>query len=196
MNRYFILFKPYKMVSQFISPYKQSKLCDLDFEFPEGTNAVGRLDNESEGLLILTTDKLLSKKLLHPTKKHLRHYVVQVEKLVGEEALNTLRTGVEILIKGQNRVYKTQACRVNIISRPHFLRDELHELNNNYPNTWLEFILMEGKNRQIRKMCKAVRHKCRRLVRTKIEDLEVGDLQPGEVKEIEQEKLFTLLKLN
>ena len=80
LERYFITYKPYKMISQFISPYVQRKLGELDFDFPEGTNAVGRLDNDSEGLLILTTDKTLTNRLLHPTRKHKRSYVVQVEK--------------------------------------------------------------------------------------------------------------------
>jgi 23S rRNA pseudouridine2457 synthase len=196
VNRYFIIYKPYKMISQFVSPYEQSKLCDLDFVFPPGTNAVGRLDDESEGLLILTNDKTLTKKLFDPEKKHKRNYIVQVEKMMGEEALKQLNEGIDILIKGQNRIYKTQACSVKIIDKPHFLPKRPESLREDLPQTWLEFILTEGKNRQIRKMCKAVRHKCKRLVRTKIEDLEIGNLQPGDVKEIEKEELFKLLKFN
>ena len=188
MNRYFIIYKPYKMVSQFISPYEQSKLGDLNYNFPQGTNAVGRLDDESEGLLILTTDKALTQRLLHPEKKHTRSYIVQVEKIISQEALQQLNTGVQILIKGQNRLYTTQACQVTIINKPKSLREDL-------PQTWLQFILTEGKNRQIRKMCTAIRHKCRRLIRTKIEDLDLGTMQPGDVVEIEQEELFKLLKL-
>ena len=117
MNRYFIIYKPYKMVSQFVSSHEQRKLDELDFEFPEGTNAVGRLDDESEGLLILTTDKTLTKRLLHPEKKHSRNYIVQVEKIVGELALNRLKTGIEILIKGQNRPYTTLPCQVTVIEK-------------------------------------------------------------------------------
>lgn len=183
------------MVSQFISPYEQSKLGDLNFNFPQGTNAVGRLDDESEGLLILTTDKTLTQRLLHPEKKHTRSYIVQVEKIISEEALQQLNTGVQILIKGQNRLYTTQACQVTIISKPLNLCPRQKCLREDLPQTWLEFILTEGKNRQIRKMCTAVRHKCRRLIRTKIEDLELGTMQPGEVVEIEQTQLFKLLKL-
>src|ERR1700741_1928474 len=109
------------MVSQFVSPYEQSKLCDLDFDFPPGTNAVGRLDDESEGLLILTNDKTLTKRLLNPEKKHKRNYIVQVEKIIGEDALHQLNTGIDILIKGQNRIYTTQACEVNVIEKPDYL---------------------------------------------------------------------------
>jgi 23S rRNA pseudouridine2457 synthase len=194
MNRYFIVYKPYKMISQFISPYKQRKLGELNYEFPEGTNAVGRLDNDSEGLLILTNDKTLTKKLLHPSKKHKRNYIVQVEKKIEEPSLIKLRNGIEIIVK-QKGIYKTLPCEVNLIEQPENLAKREHAFREELPQSWLEFILTEGKNRQIRKMCSAVRHDCKRLIRTKIENLELGDMKPGEVKEIEQKKLFELLLL-
>jgi 23S rRNA pseudouridine2457 synthase len=184
------------MVSQFVSSHEQRKLDELNFVFPEGTNAVGRLDDESEGLLILTTDKTLTKRLLHPEKKHSRNYIVQVEKIVGELALNCLKTGIEILIKGQNRPYTTLPCQVTVIEKPKNLPFRENSLREDLPQTWLEFVLTEGKNRQIRKMCRIVGHKCKRLIRTKIEDLELGNMVPGEVKEIEQNNLFELLRLD
>jgi 23S rRNA pseudouridine2457 synthase len=183
------------MVSQFVSPYLQNKLGDLDFTFPQGTNAVGRLDDESEGLLILTTDKTLTQRLLHPNNNHKRNYTVQVEKIISDENITKLNTGIEILIKGQNRLYTTQACVVTRIDKPENLALRDKTLRDDLPQSWLEFELTEGKNRQIRKMCSAVRHKCRRLIRTKIENLELGIMQPGDVKEIEQKELFDLLKL-
>ena len=195
LERYFITYKPYKMISQFISPYVQRKLGELDFDFPEGTNAVGRLDNDSEGLLILTTDKTLTNRLLHPTRKHKRSYVVQVEKKIDEATLNRLREGMDILVKGKG-AYKTQPCEVNVIEKPKNLPDREHAFRESLPHSWLEFVLKEGKNRQIRKMCGGVWHDCKRLIRTKIENLELGDMQPGEVREIEKEKLFELLLLD
>lgn len=183
------------MVSQFVSPYKQNKLSDLNYIFPEGTNAVGRLDYESEGLLILTTDKTLTKRLFDPQKKHKRNYTVQVNKIMGEEGLQQLNTGVDILIKGQNRTYTTEACIVKIINKPNYLPERENTLRENLPNTWLEFVLTEGKNRQIRKMCKAVKHKCKRLIRTKIENLELGNLKSGEVKELDEAQIIKLLNL-
>lgn len=183
------------MISQFVSPYKQRLLGDLDYQFPEGTNAVGRLDDNSEGLLILTTDKTLTKRLLHPERKHKRNYIVQVEKVVGDEALHKLRNGLEILVKRKG-VYMTQACEVNVIEKPINLPARDKAFKEYLPQSWLEFVLTEGKNRQIRKMCSAVRHDCKRLIRTKIENLDLGDMQPGEVREIEQTKLFELLLLN
>lgn len=196
LNRYFIIYKPYKMLSQFVgSLAEQRKLNALNFGFPIGTNAVGRLDDESEGLLILTTDKTLTKRLLHPDKKHSRTYMVQVEKIVNEQTLHCLKTGIEILIKGQNRPYTTLPCDVRIIDKPKNLPFRENTLREDLPQTWLEFKLTEGKNRQIRKMCRIVGHKCKRLIRTKIEDLDLETMQPGDVEEIEQKKLFKLLNL-
>ncbi len=182
------------MISQFVSPYEQRLLGDLDFDFPEGTHAVGRLDDESEGLLILTTDKTLTNRLLHPAKKHLRVYLVQVKKQVETQTLETLRNGLEIVIKRRG-AYKTQACDVRLIEQPTDLPARIPAVEEFEKHSWLQFTLTEGKNRQIRKMCAAVKHKCKRLIRTKIEDLDLGDMQPGEVREIEQQKLFALLKL-
>ena len=186
MHRYFIVYKPYKMISQFISPNDHRKLGELNFEFPEGTNAVGRLDNDSEGLLILTTDTKLTQRLLHPDKKHKRSYVVQVEKKVNDETIQKLCSGIDIFVKRKIGSYKTQPCVINLIDKPSNLAPRADTLMEHIPHSWLEFVLTEGKNRQIRKMCKAVRHKCRRLIRTRIEDLELGNMQPGEVRQIKQ----------
>lgn len=190
--RYFVIYKPYKMVSQFVSSHKLRLLCDLDYTFPEGTNAVGRLDNDSEGLLILTNDKSLVGKLMHPDRKRSKRYVVQVEKMVSEEKLNFLRNGVNILVKGKGE-YFTKECEVNIIDKPNYLPERGHSFRDDLPQTWLEFVLKEGKNRQIRKMCSAVRHDCKRLIRTHIEDLDIIGMKAGEVKEIGQEELFRKL---
>lgn len=192
MHRYFIIYKPYKMLSQFVSPYQHRLLGDLDFEFPPGTQAVGRLDEESEGLLILTTDKKLNKRLLLPERQHKRSYIVQVQKDISEENIRILRNGVEILIK-QRGAYITQSCEVQKITQPIKLADRADPITNFVPHSWLTFTLTEGKNRQIRKMCKAVGHKCLRLIRTRIENLGLEDMTPGEVREIKQEELFNKL---
>lgn len=192
--RYFVIYKPYKMVSQFVSPHKLRLLCDLEYDFPEGTNAVGRLDNDSEGLLILTNDKSLTAKLMHPDRKRSKRYVVQVEKIVGEDALNKLRTGIHILVKGKGE-YFTKECEVNVIPKPDYLPERGHPYREDLPQTWLEFVLKEGKNRQIRKMCSGVRHDCKRLVRTHIENLDIIGMRAGEVKEVERKELFLKLGL-
>jgi 23S rRNA pseudouridine2457 synthase len=194
LPRYFIVYKPYKMISQFVSPYEHRLLGDLDFSFPEGTHAVGRLDDDSEGLLILTTDKSLTKRLLHPDRKHKRTYVVQVELKVEPAALKKLSEGIEIIIKRKGN-YVTQPCEVKLIEKPKDLPERAHAFKEFLPHSWLEFVLTEGKNRQIRKMCSAVRHDCKRLIRTHIEDLNLNTMQPGDVKEIDQTELFELLHL-
>lgn len=194
MQRYFVIYKPYKMISQFVSPHKKRLLGELEFDFPEGTHAVGRLDDDSEGLLVLTTDKSLTRRLFLSGQPHKRNYVVQVEKKVSPETLHKLRTGMEILVKSKG-VYMTQPCEVNIIGKPSWLPERAHAFRDDLPQTWMEIILTEGKNRQIRKMCAGVYHPCKRLIRTKIEDLGIEGMQPGEVKEYSREDLFRLLHL-
>ena len=116
-NRYFIINKPYKMVSQFISPDNVNLLGAIDYDFPEGIHAIGRLDNNSEGLLILTTNKRVTALLFQSEKPHKRKYLVQVEKVVNEERLHQLRTGVKIRIKGGGD-YITTPCDVQIVEKP------------------------------------------------------------------------------
>src|SRR6188768_3481004 len=98
-HRYFIVNKPCDMVSQFISPHAVRLLGDLDFDFPEGTHAIGRLDSHSEGLLILTTNKKVTRLLFEGEKPHKRTYLVQVRNEVSPEKLEHLRTGVDIEVQ-------------------------------------------------------------------------------------------------
>ena len=188
--------KPYNMLSQFVSPYPHHRLLgDLEFNFPEGTHAVGRLDEHSEGLLILTNDKSITRNLLHPKKQHTRQYLVQVQKIMSDETIEQLKSGITILIK-QRGEYLTKPCLVRRIEEPNNIPSNELLGKDYFPSTWLEFTLTEGKNRQIRKMCKAVKHKCKRLLRTKIENLELGELKAGEVLELEKEIFFSRLNLS
>lgn len=193
-HRYFIVNKPYKMVSQFISPDKVNLLGDLNFSFPEGTHAIGRLDNNSEGLLILTTNKRVTKLLFESQTPHKRTYLVQVEKHVNEKSLNELQTGILIRVKGGG-YYTTSPCKVEIVEKPKNLPKRGHEFREDLPHTWLTITLTEGKFHQIRKMVSAVHHHCKRLIRISIEDLELEDLQPGCVREIRENEFFKKLKI-
>lgn len=193
-DRYFIIYKPYKMVSQFISPDNVNLLGDLDFDFPEGTHAIGRLDNNSEGLLILTTNKKVTRLLFQSEIPHIRTYLVQVEKVVSPEALFKLRNGISIRITG-DEYYTTAKCDVDIVTRPDNLPPRDHEFRADLPQTWLRMTLTEGKFHQIRKMVSSVYHDCKRLIRISIEGLELGDMQPGQVREIEEGEFFRLLKI-
>jgi 23S rRNA pseudouridine2457 synthase len=194
-HRYFILHKPYNMVSQFISPDEVNVLGDLHFKFPEGTHAIGRLDNHSEGLLILTTNKKVTRLLFQGEVPHKRTYLVKVQYKVEEEALQRLRSGITML--GRKGVtFTTLPCEVEIVPKPTCLSLGHTEQTEYIAYTWLRMTLTEGKYHQIRKMVAAVRHRCVRLIRVSIEDLELGDLLPGHVREIEETEFFERLKID
>lgn len=182
------------MVSQFISSHRVRLLGDLDFDFPEGTHAIGRLDNHSEGLLILTTNKKITTLLFKGEVPHKRVYLVQVRKVVTEEGVERLRTGVPIRVKGGGD-YMTTPCEASIVEKPEiFLRAE-EQLKEYQPSSWLLITLTEGKFHQVRKMVAAIGHQCKRLIRVAIENLTLDDLAPGAVKEIEEGVFFEKLKI-
>jgi 23S rRNA pseudouridine2457 synthase len=192
---YFIVYKPCNMVSQFVSPHSVRLLGNLDFTFPEGTHAVGRLDKDSEGLLILTTNKKLTRLLFMGERLHRRTYLVQVNKRVTIDELERLRSGVTIKVQGGEN-YLSRPAEVDIIDPPEYLPAPAIELTPQAPYTWLKITLTEGKFHQVRKMIGAIRHRVHRLVRISIEDLTLGKLQPGEVREMEEKELFAKLFLN
>lgn len=193
-HRYFILNKPYNMVSQFVSTHEVGLLGDINFTFPEGTHAIGRLDNLSEGLLILTTNKKITRLLFQGKQPHKRTYLVLVKHKVSDENLVRLRTGVSIRVRGGEQ-YISTPCEVEIVTEPEISFSSPYVMTNYIDYTWLRITLTEGKFHQVRKMVAAIRHRCQRLIRVSIEDLTLGDLQPGCVKEIPEEDFFALLKL-
>jgi 23S rRNA pseudouridine2457 synthase len=193
-HRYFCIYKPYNMVSQFVSPDHVGLLGDIDFDFPEGTHAIGRLDSHSEGLLLLTTNKKVTRLLFESKIPHKRTYLVQVKNEVTAESLETLRTGVTIRIKGDVD-WVTTPCDAEIVEKPANLPEGAFTFKHDLPHTWLAITLTEGKFHQVRKMVKAVRHRCQRLIRTSIEDMQLGDLKPGEVRELGEEVFFRQLKI-
>jgi len=190
--RYFIINKPFNMVSQFVSNDHVRLLGGLNYHFPEGTHAIGRLDNNSEGLLILSTNKKLTRLLFQGTVPHKRKYLVQVNYTFTEESLQQLQEGISFKIKG-GKYYQSLPCEALITDKPDNLFSNGFPLNEKQPNTWLYITLTEGKYHQIRKMIGALRHRCLRLIRISIEDLELGNMQPGEVMEIEEGELFSKL---
>jgi len=191
-HRYFMLHKPYGMESQFISPHPGPLLGDLPFSFPAGTHAIGRLDKYSEGLLLLTTNKKITSLLFEAAVPHKRTYLVQVKHKVSEESLLQLQNGVSIRIT-DNEYYTTPPCEVYRAEPSQFPSPRL------FPpyveSTWLSITITEGKFRQVRKMVAAIRHRCMRLIRVSIEDMELGNLQPGSIKETDQSTFFRQLKL-
>ena len=181
------------MVSQFVSSHDVKLLGDMDFEFPEGTHAIGRLDSPSEGLLILTTDKTVTRKLFLAKQAHTRSYLVMVQHKMTDETLRALQNGVSIPINDTD-FYLAKPYSVKIINDPTSLYKYATDPREIYPHTWLLITLTEGKFRQVRKMVMAVKHRCLRLIRLSISNILLDDLAPGKVKELDEEKFYQLLQ--
>ena len=194
VHRYFILYKPDDMVSQFKSTDNVRLLGDINFDFPVGTHAIGRLDKDSEGLLLLTTDKKVTRLLFQGKQPHRRTYVVQVKNVMTEETAAQLSAGITISA-AQGQEYLTTPCSVMLIDKPIYIQDALIPLHEKVKNSWVSITLTEGKFHQVRKMVAAVQHKCVRLIRVSIEDLHVEGINPGEVKEVSRDYFYETLKL-
>ena len=194
-NRYFIINKPTNMVSQFVSTHEVGLLGDLDFNFPIGTHAIGRLDKDSEGLLILTTDKKVTRLLFHAAQPHKRTYLVMVRNEITLQTLQQLKEGVPIPIK-DGVYYIAKPTSIEIINNPMELYKYAADHRDLYPNTWLLITLTEGKFRQVRKMVMAVKHRCQRLIRLSISNIALGNLPPGEVREINAAEFYGLLGIH
>ena len=180
------------MVSQFISSHKVGLLGDIDFNFPEGTHAIGRLDNESEGLLLLTTDKRVTRLLFLAAQPHKRTYLVMVQNEISPQTFVRLKEGVPIRIKS-GEYYTAKPDEIKIIKYPAELYAYAADRREIYPHTWLLITLTEGKFRQVRKMVLSVRHRCLRLIRLSISDMMLDDLPPGSVKEFDGEEFYKKL---
>lgn len=190
-NHYhFIMHKPYGYICQFVCELKKKKLiCEL-YNFPEGTMAIGRLDEDSEGLLLLTTDGLMSERIR--SKKIEKEYYAQVDGIITDEAIAELRKGVEIGIR--NVKYITNPCKATkIIPIPDFPeRSRRIRGDHHGPTSWVSITLTEGKFRQVRKMTAAVGFPTLRLVRVRIGDLHLYDLAIGAVKEVDLNSFFEI----
>ncbi|MES2748438.1 MAG: pseudouridine synthase [Bacteroidota bacterium] len=182
-HRHFLIHKPYGYLSQFVYELKRNKkkLGEL-YDFPPNTMAIGRLDEDSEGLLLLTTDGMMSE--IVRSKKVEKEYYVQVDGIVTQEAIEQLKNGVEIGFNGKK--YMTRKCQAAILeSEPKFgergkkIRDDRHG-----PTSWLTITINEGKFRQVRKMTSAVGFPTLRLVRIRVGNLHLNDLKAGEVLEV------------
>jgi 23S rRNA pseudouridine2457 synthase len=194
LNKYFIVHKPFQVLSQFTSNEGKKTLKDF-FDVPSDVYPVGRLDYDSEGLLILTNDKYLTDFLLNPLNEHEREYWVQVEGLVTSAAIDMLKGGVTINIDG--KLYRTKKCQAEILSQPKDIgqRNPPIRVRKTVPDSWLQLILTEGKNRQVRKMTAKVGFPTLRLIRYRIEKISLDDLKAGEMKILSQTELYTLLQI-
>ena len=194
MHRYFVLNKPANMVSQFISSHNVPLLSDLPFHFPEGTHAIGRLDKDSEGLLLLTTDKSITRLIFSPKKSHKRTYLIMMQNEMTEETFQHLQNGVMIKIKNGEE-YQAKPETIKRVYIPVMLYPFASDPREAYPHTWLLITLTEGKYRQVRKMVLALRHRCLRLIRLQIENITLDGIVPGEVKELDKKTFFELARL-
>ena len=183
------------MLSQFTSQEGKQTLKSY-FDVPTDVYAVGRLDYDSEGLLILSNDKKLNHALLNPAHQHDREYWVQVEGNITAAAIEQLQSGVEIAVDG--KIYFTKKCRATIFETAPIVpaRNPPIRVRKTIPDSWLKIKLTEGKNRQVRKMTAAVGFPTLRLIRNAIENCQLNGLQPGEMQKYSQAEMFALLALN
>ncbi|MGB3206037.1 MAG: pseudouridine synthase [Crinalium sp.] len=203
MYRYILFYKPYNVLSQFTTPDVGEPQPGEETDLPSTLKdyipipdiyPVGRLDRDSEGLLLLTNNGRLQHRLSNPQFGHKRTYWVQVERIPDEQALQQLRKGVVI------KNYRTRPAKVELLPGEPNLppREPPIRYRKNVPTAWLEMMLTEGKNRQVRRMTAAVGFPTLRLVRFAIAHLDLTGLQAGEWRELtstEQQMLMQLSKI-
>lgn len=194
MNFYCAIYKPFNVLSQFTSQDGKQTLKDF-FDVPVDVYAVGRLDYDSEGLLILTNDKKLNHALLNPVHEHKREYWVQVDGLITNEAIQELQQGVTISIDGKK--HRTKKCVASVFATAPQVPDRNPPVRfrKNIPTSWIKIQLTEGKNRQVRRMTAAVGFPTLRLIRHSIEKCTVQGLQPGEMRLLEEKEIYKLLSI-
>ncbi|NJC27052.1 pseudouridine synthase [Neolewinella antarctica] len=186
MHHHYLLNKPHSTLSQFTHQHttrKNKKMLGPLHDFVPGTMAVGRLDENSEGLLLLTTDGKLSEQIRSAAVE--KEYYVQVFGEISEDAVTQVANGIDIGIAGEK--YRTKDCEVRLLTEdPNFCfpPKRIHRPNHG-PTSWVSVTLREGKYRQVRKMLAAVGHPVIRLVRVRIGRILLGDLEAGEVREMD-----------
>ncbi len=192
---YYLIYKPFGMLSQFSPEGNKPVLADLPVTLPPDVYPVGRLDADSEGLLLFTNDKRLNNRLLNPKFRHLRTYWAQLEGEITNEALHQLAEGVTISVDG--KPYQTLPAQAERLPDEPTLpaRNPPIRFRANIPTTWVSLTLYEGKNRQVRKMTAAAGFPTLRLVRWAIENLTADGMRPGDVKALTWDEVKRGLKL-
>ena len=186
--QYYLLYKPFQVLSQFTS--SDGKLCLKDIiEVEKDVYPVGRLDYDSEGLLLLTNDTSINHQLLHPSFEHQRTYWVQVDGAITQEAANALSKGVTIHIDGKD--YKTKPASVKLL--PDTLqvpdRNPPIRFRKTIPATWASIQLTEGKNRQVRKMFASVGFPVLRLIRAQMGSYTIDKMQAGDLLSLTEQEV-------
>ena len=176
--RYYVLHKPFDVLTQFTDQAGRATLKDF---FPHsGVYPVGRLDRDSEGLLLLTDDGPLAHRLTDPRYEHPRTYLAQVERIPDDSALEPLRRGLAL------KDGWTRPAEAELLAEPPALpeRSVPIRFRKNVPTAWIRLVLREGRNRQVRRMTAAIGHPTLRLVRVAIGPVLLGDLAPGAWREL------------
>ena len=192
MFRYFIVYKPYQTLSQFSAVPGKKTLADF-FSVPRDVYPVGRLDEDSEGLLLLTNDTKLNHRLLDPAFEHEREYWVQVEGNFTQQAAMQMEQGIQLTIKG--KAEQTKHCVVHTFDTAPRVEERVPAVRyrKSVPASWIKIILKEGKNRQVRKMTAKVGFPTLRLIRYRIEKIELNDLKPGAMIELSKKTVYKKL---
>ncbi|PUZ26675.1 pseudouridine synthase [Chitinophaga costaii] len=189
---YYLIYKPYEVLTRFSPEAGKATLAD-HFRVPKDVYPVGRLDYDSEGLLLLTNDTTINNRLLNPTFAHSREYWVQVDGAITADAINQLQHGVNINIEGKR--YRTKRCTAMAFDHEPAV-PERHppiRFRKSIPAPWIRLILTEGKNRQVRKMTAAVGFPTLRLIRYRIGHLSVEGMQPGDMRTLTRDEVETQL---
>ncbi|MBS1596678.1 MAG: pseudouridine synthase [Bacteroidetes bacterium] len=192
MAHYYIIYKPFQVLSQFTSEDGKQSLKDF-FQVPRDVYPVGRLDYDSEGLLILTNDSQLNHRLLNPLFAHEREYWVQVDGDISQAAIDQLQCGVSITVDG--KTYRTKPCSAKKLETPPNLPERIPPIRvrKNIPTSWISLVLREGKNRQVRKMTAKVGFPTLRLVRYRIAEITIEKILPGEMVRMEEADVYRKL---
>lgn len=189
----FALYKPYGVLSQFTSEDGHPGLLDLDLNLPKDVWPVGRLDRDSEGLLLLTNDDRLKRALTDPVHNHSKTYWVQVEGALADENIEPLRYPMQLRIRKKNTT--TKPAEAHVMSPPD-LPERVPPIRKrlSIPTSWLSIALTEGKNRQIRKMTAHIGFPTLRIVRVGIGSLSLNALHlaPGECRLLTAEEVIRL----
>lgn len=184
-HRYYLIYKPYGMLSQFSDDGSGKPTLKNLGDFPRNVYPVGRLDHDSEGLLVLTNDKSLNARLTDPRHEQEKEYWAQVEGAPTDALLESLRKGVDIKLK--KGLYRTRPARVQVLPPPDVPdRDPPVRYRKTVPDTWISLTITEGKNRQVRKMTAKAGFPTLRLIRVRIGKLRLEQLTPGFVQEIKR----------
>lgn len=181
--KYIAFYKPFGVLTQFTGEEGDRTLSD--FNLPKNVYAAGRLDKDSEGLLLLTDDGVFNQKLTNPKSNKEKTYLVQVENIPTEDSLQQMRAGLKI------QDYTTKPCKVRLIDDPGF-EERVPPIRErkSIPTAWIEIKIVEGKNRQVRRMTAKIGHPTLRLIRVAIGKLSLGNLKQGEWREVSKSEIL------